>query len=217
MFDNLKVQGPFPDPFLGPCPFGCRTPSRIGRRRRSGARARGVRQLDTCCRRLGVIGVERNRDCSNLHLVCLTSLPVKGADQTYLGYSTPAENSAPSRRLCCSALALWASNVLTDIQSVLCFLAVCRTTEQALATSAAMARCRCRILAALLAWLALLRLHLFLCLANLIAACQGRNAKRRADNRYLSGNFAPVNIELHEQGLPVEGSLPRALDGVFIR
>ena len=34
---------------------------------------------------------------------------------------------------------------------------------------------------------------------------------------YLSGNFAPVGREVFATDLPVEGTLPAALDGVYIR
>lgn len=34
---------------------------------------------------------------------------------------------------------------------------------------------------------------------------------------YLSGNFAPVDCEVFARNVPVEGTLPAALDGVYIR
>jgi len=38
-----------------------------------------------------------------------------------------------------------------------------------------------------------------------------------AGQGYLSGNFAPVGGEVFAGDLPVEGTLPAALDGVYIR
>ena len=40
---------------------------------------------------------------------------------------------------------------------------------------------------------------------------------RAAGQGYLSGNFAPVTEEVFETNLPIEGFLPPALEGVFIR
>lgn len=45
---------------------------------------------------------------------------------------------------------------------------------------------------------------------------QGASAKGSA-NPYLGGNFAPVVHEMYVQGLEVVGTLPRELDGIFIR
>ena len=63
---------------------------------------------------------------------------------------------------------------------------------------------------------ALLRLHLLVLLQDLINFFQGCN-KRRASNQYLTGNFTPVKNELHEQRLPVEGAIPEAVNGAFVR
>jgi carotenoid cleavage dioxygenase len=45
---------------------------------------------------------------------------------------------------------------------------------------------------------------------------QGQAARRRK-NMYLAGNFAPVKDEVQAESLPVEGKLPKALDGVYAR
>ena len=44
---------------------------------------------------------------------------------------------------------------------------------------------------------------------------QGGSARGPAT--FLGGNFAPVVHEMHVQGLEVVGTLPRELDGVYIR
>ncbi|MFN7734370.1 MAG: carotenoid oxygenase family protein [Pirellula sp.] len=36
-------------------------------------------------------------------------------------------------------------------------------------------------------------------------------------NRFLQGNFAPVLEEVHAEGLPVEGEIPRGLEGMLVR
>ena len=38
-----------------------------------------------------------------------------------------------------------------------------------------------------------------------------------AENRYLTGNYAPVRDELTEFNLPVQGAIPRELNGRLLR
>jgi carotenoid cleavage dioxygenase-like enzyme len=44
-----------------------------------------------------------------------------------------------------------------------------------------------------------------------------RHAQAVADNRFLWGNFLPVRGELFATDLPILGSLPHDLDGLFAR
>ena len=71
-------------------------------------------------------------------------------------------------------------------------------------------------LAPLYAAFAILRVQILLALADIINFFSGAN-KRRADNVFLQGNYAPIYKQAHEENLPVEGKLPQALDGVFVR
>ena len=64
--------------------------------------------------------------------------------------------------------------------------------------------------------LTILRLRLLTVLADLVNLLQG-SSKRRTANTFLHGNFSPVKDEVHEQDLHVDGRLPPALDGVFVR
>ena len=51
---------------------------------------------------------------------------------------------------------------------------------------------------------------------RLVDRIQGQ-AVRRAKNMYLAGNFGPVKKEVQADALPVEGKLPKELDGVYAR
>lgn len=44
-----------------------------------------------------------------------------------------------------------------------------------------------------------------------------RTGKRGKRNPWLESNYAPVRQELLEVDLPVEGTLPAALDGAYVR
>ncbi len=52
---------------------------------------------------------------------------------------------------------------------------------------------------------------------SLATSQQGPKQPPAPGHGYLSGNFAPVGGEVFARDLPVEGTLPAALDGVYIR
>ena len=52
---------------------------------------------------------------------------------------------------------------------------------------------------------------------SLATSQQGPGQPPAAGQGYLSGNFAPVGGEVFAHDLPVEGTLPAALNGVYIR
>lgn len=67
-----------------------------------------------------------------------------------------------------------------------------------------------------LAVLSALRLYISFALEAVVHYIQGSRARRRK-NVYLQGNYAPQYRESHFQELSVEGEIPKALNGVFMR
>lgn len=61
-----------------------------------------------------------------------------------------------------------------------------------------------------------LKLKLDLALTEFVNKHSG-SMVRRQNNQYLTGNFAPVQDAVHVQDLPVEGVIPKVLEGVFVR